>query len=162
MHRVQRRQDQDIRPDRHALRVCRNVAHDRRDLQHLHRMGQPVMREPEGGESGITRRAHLSDHFRDAFREVEALRELRVDEQADFHDRLFPPRLRRAAYSGYARLNRVGHRPGSLARIVQYYYWTILKYSKLVLYILSIRTADAREGTSFPAFGDHLLPARSP
>src|SRR5689334_15073838 len=71
-------------------------------------------------------------------------------------------RLRRAAYSGYARLNRVGHRPGSLARIVQYYYWTILKYSKLVLYILSIRTADAREGTSFPAFGDHLLPARSP
>ena len=44
------------------------------------------MREPEGRESGIMRRAHLCDHFRDALREVEALRELRVDEQTDFHD----------------------------------------------------------------------------
>ena len=39
MRGVERRQDQDVRPDRHALRVCRDIAHDRRDLQHLHRMG---------------------------------------------------------------------------------------------------------------------------
>jgi hypothetical protein len=37
------------------------------------------MREPKGREPGITRRAHLCDHLRDAFREVEALRELRVE-----------------------------------------------------------------------------------
>ena len=86
MHGVERRQDQDIRPDCHALRVCRDVAHDWRDLQHLHRMGQPVVREPEGRETGITRRAHLRDHLRDAFGEIEALRELRVDEQTNLHD----------------------------------------------------------------------------
>src|SRR5258708_27991376 len=50
-------------------------------------MGQPVMREPEGREPGVTSRAHLRDHLRDAFREAEALRELRVDEQTDFHVR---------------------------------------------------------------------------
>jgi hypothetical protein len=27
-------------------------------------MGQPVMREPEGSESGVTRRAHLRDQMR--------------------------------------------------------------------------------------------------
>jgi hypothetical protein len=54
-------------------------------------MGQPVMREPEGREPGVTRRAHLFDHLRDAFREVKALRELRVDKQTDFHDGLLSP-----------------------------------------------------------------------
>src|SRR5439155_16545088 len=39
-----------------------------------------------GGETGVTRRAHLRDHLRDNFREVVALRELRVDEQTDLHD----------------------------------------------------------------------------
>ncbi len=86
MYGIERRQDQDIRPDRHALRMCRDIAHDGRDLQHLHRMGQPVMREPKGRETGVTRRAHLCDHLRDAFREVEACRELRVDEQTDLTD----------------------------------------------------------------------------
>ena len=47
MHRIERRQDQDVRPDRHALRVRRDVTHDRGDLQHLHRVGQPVMRKPQ-------------------------------------------------------------------------------------------------------------------
>jgi len=32
-----------------------------------------MMREPEGREPSITRRAHLSDHFRDPLREVEAI-----------------------------------------------------------------------------------------
>ena len=30
---------------------------------------------------GVTSRAHLRDHLRDAFREAEALRELRIDKQ---------------------------------------------------------------------------------
>src|ERR1700751_378479 len=88
MHWVVRRPDQDIRPNPHPGRVRRDVAHNRRNLQHLHRMSQPVMREPEGRESGVMRRAHLLYHLGDALREVEALRELRVDEQTDFHDRL--------------------------------------------------------------------------
>jgi hypothetical protein len=59
---------------------------------------EAALREPKGREPGITRRAHLLNQLRDAFREVEALWELRVDEQPDFHDELFL-RLRRAAYS---------------------------------------------------------------
>jgi hypothetical protein len=35
------------------------------------------------------RRAHLRNQFRDAFRKVEALRKLRIDEQTNFHDGLF-------------------------------------------------------------------------
>src|SRR5260370_18231171 len=49
------------------------------------------MGEREGGKSGVTRRVLLRQHLRDAFRGVEALGELRVDEQTDFHERLFPP-----------------------------------------------------------------------
>src|SRR5690348_14502720 len=49
------------------------------------------MREPQRRESGITRRTHLRDHLRDAFGEVEARRELRVDKQTNFHDGLVPP-----------------------------------------------------------------------
>src|SRR5207245_4073755 len=61
----------------------------------------PMMREPERRETGVPRRAHLRDHLGDAFRDVEALRELRVDEQTDFHDGLSLRSLR-AAYSGSA------------------------------------------------------------
>ena len=89
MHGVERRQDQNVRPDRHALRVRRHTTHDRRDLQHLHRIGQPVMREPERRKPGVTSRAHLRDHLGDALREFEAFRELRVDEQTDFHNGFF-------------------------------------------------------------------------
>jgi len=64
--------------------MCRDIGHYRRDLQHLHRMGQPVMREPQRPEAGITRRAHLHGKFRDAFSQVETFGELRVDEQTDF------------------------------------------------------------------------------
>jgi len=67
VHRVERGQNQDIRANRHTLRVRRHVAHDRRDLQHLHWLGQPMMREPEGRKSRVPRRAHLRDHLRDAF-----------------------------------------------------------------------------------------------
>jgi hypothetical protein len=83
-------------PIRHTLCVRRDVAHDRRNLKHLHRMGQPVMREPERREPGITRRAHLRDHLGDAFRKVEARRKLRVDEHTDFHDGFFLYPLRTA------------------------------------------------------------------
>src|SRR5260370_7620571 len=76
-----------MRSDREGRGGWRDVAHDRRNLQHLPGMGQPVMRKPEGREPGVTSRAHLRDHLRDAFREAEALRELRVDEQTDFHVR---------------------------------------------------------------------------
>src|SRR6516165_4798225 len=103
VHGIERRQDQDVRPDRHALRVCRNVAHERRDLQHLYRMSQPVMREPEGGESRVARRAHLRDHLRDAFHEAIALRELRVDEETDFHEGYFPP-LAPCSYFGWSEI----------------------------------------------------------
>jgi hypothetical protein len=91
MHRVERRQDQDIRPDRHALRVSRDVPHNRGDLQHLQRVGQPVVREPKGGEPGLPRRVHLRNHLRDTFGKVEALGKLRVDEKAYLHDGLLPP-----------------------------------------------------------------------
>ena len=63
MHRVERRQDQDIGPNRHALRVCCNIAREGRNLQHLHRMGQPVMWKPQRRETGLTR-ADLLDHLR--------------------------------------------------------------------------------------------------
>jgi hypothetical protein len=48
--------------------------------QHLHRVGKPVMREPQRCEPGIARRAHLRHNFRDAASQIEAFRELRVDE----------------------------------------------------------------------------------
>src|ERR1700747_1519549 len=67
-----------------------DIAHDWGDLQHLHRMGQPVMREPERRKSSLTRRAHLLDHLPDALSEVEPLGKLRIDKQTDFHDGLSP------------------------------------------------------------------------
>ena len=72
-------------PEFDAFGVGRDMAHDRCDLQHLHRMGQPVMREPERGKAGLARGAHLRDHLRDALRQVEALGELGIDKQTDFH-----------------------------------------------------------------------------
>jgi hypothetical protein len=62
-------------------------------MQHLHRMGQPVMREPERRKAGIPRHTHLCDHLRDALREIETLRELRVDEQTNFHEAPLPMAL---------------------------------------------------------------------
>src|SRR5580700_5236952 len=53
-------------------------------------MGQPMMGEPERREPGITCRAHLSDHLGHALGDVEALRELRVDEQTNLHKSLVP------------------------------------------------------------------------
>jgi hypothetical protein len=79
MDGIERRQDQDIRPDRHALRVGGNVAYDRRDLQHLHRVRQPVVREPEGRKTSVACHAHLLDHLRDTVSEVEAFWELGID-----------------------------------------------------------------------------------
>jgi len=64
------------------------------------------MRKPEGREAGVTRRAHLRDHLRDAFGQVEAFRELRVDEQTNFHDRLSPPLAARSLLLGAPSLNR--------------------------------------------------------
>jgi hypothetical protein len=85
MHRVQQRQDQDVRADRHALGMGREPAHDRAQLQHLERMRQPMMRQPQRGEARFARRPHLRCEFGDAGDEIDALRELRVDEETDFH-----------------------------------------------------------------------------
>jgi len=51
--------------------------------------------------AAVTRRAHLHHHLRNALREIEAFRELRVDKQPDLHDLRFP---RLAAYSGVYRV----------------------------------------------------------
>ena len=45
-------------------------------------------------------RADLRDHLGDAFRKVEALRKLRVDEQTDFHDGFFPIRYTQLILNG--------------------------------------------------------------
>src|SRR5947208_6819423 len=66
------------------------------------------MREPQRREPGFARRTHLCDHLRDAFGEVEALRELRVNEQTDFHDGLFL-RMPRAAYSRSTKPTQAEH-----------------------------------------------------
>ena len=43
------------------------------------------MREQQGGEAGLTGGSHLLDQFGNAGGDVVAFRELRVDEEADFH-----------------------------------------------------------------------------
>jgi hypothetical protein len=65
-----------------------DIAHHRRDLQHLHRMGQPMMRKPQRSKPCIARRPNLLDDLRDMLGDVEAFRKLRVDEQTDLHDGL--------------------------------------------------------------------------
>jgi hypothetical protein len=67
------------------LGMRRDIAHDRGDLHHLHRMGQPMVREPQRRKAGVARRPHLLDDLRNALRDIEALGELRVDEQTHFH-----------------------------------------------------------------------------
>jgi len=51
----------------------RDIAHDRGDLHHLHRMGQPMVREPQRRKAGVARRPHLLDDLRNALRDIEAL-----------------------------------------------------------------------------------------
>ncbi len=71
--------------DDHALRFGCQKRHRRHDLQHLHRLGQPVMREPERLEAGIARDSHLLNKRRDLRRHIHLFRILRVDEQPDLH-----------------------------------------------------------------------------
>jgi len=69
---LERRQDQDVRADRHALGMRGDIAHQRRDLQHLQRVGQPVMRQPQRGEAGVARGTHLLDHLGHPLADVKA------------------------------------------------------------------------------------------
>ena len=69
-----------VRTDRHALYLGGDETHRRRDVQHLHRIGQPVMREPERTEAGIPNGQHLINDFEDLFRHAGGLGKLRVDE----------------------------------------------------------------------------------
>jgi len=89
VHWIERRQDQNVGADRHPLSMGCHISHHGRDLQHLHRLGQPVMREPEGCKTGLSRCMHLRKHLRDAFGNVEALGKLLVDEQTNVHEPLF-------------------------------------------------------------------------
>jgi hypothetical protein len=55
------------------------------DLQHLHRVGQPMVREPQRGISGVARHAHLFHQQRDLRRDIGIFRPLRIDEKPDLH-----------------------------------------------------------------------------
>ena len=89
-HRVQQRQDADVGADHHALGLAQQPGHQRHGLGHLHRPDQVMVGEPERGEAGAAREAHLLDQLGQPGGKAVAFRELGVQEQAHLHG-WYPP-----------------------------------------------------------------------
>jgi hypothetical protein len=85
VHRIEERHEQYVGADRHALRLRQQIAQQRSRLQHLHRRGEIVVRDPEGRQSAVTGDAHLIGRLFEDRLDIRFGRVLRAEIKTDLH-----------------------------------------------------------------------------